>query len=154
MSAGSRIAIVLVAVVALVVGFAALRPSGDEPSPAPEVATAPADAPTTVTAAEEEAPPTTATTPPEPEVPTIRTRGGKPLDGVRKLEFEAGDDIVFRVRSDIAEEIHVHGYDTYVDLAPGRTTTVRIEDAGLEGVFEVELHGSATPIAELAVKPS
>lgn len=161
MSNGSRLVVVLAAVAALVVGFAVLRPGDDEPAGTP-VATAPSDPLPTATdgpsAPSEPAP--TETTPaapepaPEPQIPTIMLEGGKPDGGPLKLQATAGEDIVFRVASDVADEIHVHGYDTFVETRPGRTATVRIEDAKLEGVFEVELESSHTKIAELTVSPS
>jgi hypothetical protein len=58
----------------------------------------------------------------------------------------------FRVRSDVAEELHIHGYDRYVDVAPGRTATVSFP-ASIEGIFEVELHGAGVPLASLRVEP-
>ena len=156
MSPGSRLAIVLVAVVALVIGFAALRPADDDaPAPTPDVATAPAEPPASTGLTPLDQTTTLETTvPPEAEPPLIRVVGGKRVDGPEVLEFEAGDDVVFRVRSDVAEEIHVHGYDKYVDLEPGKAATVRIENAKLEGAFEVELHGAGAKIAELRVAPS
>jgi hypothetical protein len=87
-----------------------------------------------------------------PQVQTLVVAGGEPRDGVADLEFGAGEQVRFDVRSDVAEEIHVHGYDLYADLEPGKTTEVRFP-AELEGVFEVELHGSGAPLAELTVEP-
>jgi hypothetical protein len=87
-----------------------------------------------------------------PQVQALVVVGGEPRDGVADLEFGAGEQVRFDVRSDVAEEIHVHGYDLYADLEPGKTTEVRFP-AELEGVFEVELHGSGAPLAELTVEP-
>ena len=56
------------------------------------------------------------------------------------------------VRSDSAEELHVHGYEVEKELKPGKTTIVSFP-AELEGIFEVELHGSDELIAELQVNP-
>jgi hypothetical protein len=154
MSNGSRIAVVLAAVVALVVAFAALRPSDEEPSPAPEVASTPAPETTATSTTEAAPPPSTATTPAEPEVPTVSYRDGKPVGGAKSLKFESGEDIVFRIRADVATEVHVHGYDKYVDTKPGEAVTVRIPKAELEGVFEVEDHANGNLMANLEVSPS
>jgi hypothetical protein len=58
----------------------------------------------------------------------------------------------FRVRSPAAEEIHVHGYDRYLDVPAGKTVNVSFK-ADITGIFEVELHGSGEPIAQLKVEP-
>ena len=158
MSNAASIALLVATAVLAVVAFVALRPSGDE-SGTPAAATQPAPtatAPGTI----EPAPGATtsqATTPAprapaEPRVPTIRVRDGEVVGGVRELEVRAGEEVAFRVRSDVADEVHVHGYDLHRDVAPGRTATVRF-DADLEGVFEVELEDAGTPIARPIVEP-
>jgi heme/copper-type cytochrome/quinol oxidase subunit 2 len=77
---------------------------------------------------------------------------GRPRGEVRELRFDKGERVRFRVRSDVAEELHIHGYDRYVDVAPGRTATVSFP-ASIEGIFEVELHGAGVPLASLRVEP-
>ena len=102
----------------------------------------------TPTAAEdgEETPTPTATPTPKPQPPLLVA--GK----VAKLRFKEGDTDRFRARSPQAEEIHIHGYDRYVDLPAGETVTESFK-ASITGIFEVELHGSGEPIAELRVDP-
>jgi hypothetical protein len=158
----SRLAVLVAGIAVVVLAFVLLRPSGDEgeagrraaqAQTAPAATTAPAPAATTATTPAETAPRTT-TTPAEPELPTVRVRqDGSVAGGVQELEFAAGDEIAFRVRSAIAEEVHVHGYDVVRALRAGRTTTFRFQ-GDLEGIFEVELHGSGEQIAELRVSPS
>lgn len=97
------------------------------------------------------APTGTTTTPapkpkPKPKPPLL-TAGN-----VRKLEYEKGDTIRFRVRSSEPEEVHVHGYDLSKEVQPGKTTTMTFK-ADIEGIFEVELERSGTPIASLKVEP-
>ena len=58
----------------------------------------------------------------------------------------------FRVRSETADELHVHGYEIRRDLAPGKIASVSFE-ARIEGVFEVELEGAGEQIAALRVDP-
>jgi hypothetical protein len=88
----------------------------------------------------------------EPEVPTLVVADGEPRGGAEELTFKSGEQIRFEVRSDVVEEVHVHGYDIYADLEPGKTAKLGFP-AELEGVFEVELHGSGALLAELSVKP-
>jgi heme/copper-type cytochrome/quinol oxidase subunit 2 len=79
-------------------------------------------------------------------------RAGEPVGGVRKLRVEKGEEVRFAVTADVAEEVHVHGYELFEDVRPGRPARLRFE-AGIEGIFEIELEGSHTPIAELRVEP-
>lgn len=88
----------------------------------------------------------------KPATPTIVIRNGKPVGGVEELEFSAGDEIRFRVSSNRADEVHVHGYDVEEEIPAGGSATLAFP-ADIEGIFEVELHGSETQIAELRVNP-
>lgn len=87
-----------------------------------------------------------------PAIPTIVVRNGEPVGGVQELEYSAGDEIRFRVSSNRAEEIHVHGYDVEEEIPAGGSATLAFP-ADIEGIFEVELHESETQIAELRVNP-
>ncbi len=86
------------------------------------------------------------------DVPTIVVRDGEPVGGVQELEFEAGEDVRFRVSSDQAEEIHVHGYDIAQDVPAGGTTEFDFP-AEIEGIFEAELEGLGVQILELRINP-
>jgi hypothetical protein len=87
-----------------------------------------------------------------PTVPTIVVRNGDPVGGVQELEYSAGEEIRFRVSSNQADEVHVHGYDVEEEIPAGGTAMLAFP-ADIEGIFEVELHGSETQIAELRVNP-
>lgn len=86
------------------------------------------------------------------EVPTIVVRDGEPVGGVQTLEFSAGEEVRFRVSSDAAEEIHVHGYDIAKDVPAGGTIEFDFP-AELEGIYEAELEGLGVQIAELRINP-
>lgn len=90
--------------------------------------------------------------PPEPVVPTIEVRDGKPVGGVKKLRFRKGGDVVFVVRSDTAAEVHFHGYDIAKDVAAGGRVRFDVP-AKLDGRFEVELEETETQIATVEVVP-
>lgn len=86
------------------------------------------------------------------KVPVIVIKDGKPIGGVRDLTYNAGEAIRFEVRSDVSDEIHVHGYDKMKDVEAGGS--VRFDfPATLEGEFEAELEGRKEQIAELTVHP-
>lgn len=86
------------------------------------------------------------------EVPTIVVRDGEPVDGIEELEYSAGEEIRFRVSSDGAEEVHVHGYDIAEDVPAGGTVEFAFP-AELEGIYEVELEKLGVQIAQLQINP-
>jgi hypothetical protein len=85
-------------------------------------------------------------------VTTIVIRNGEPVGGVQELEYSAGEQVRFTVRSDVADEIHVHGYDLMKDVPAGGSVSFSFP-AEIEGIFEVELEGLKEQIAELRVNP-
>ena len=92
---------------------------------------------------------------PKPKAPATRrivVAGGKPRGGVQKLDYKQGDRIQFVVASDVADEIHVHGYDVTEDVPAGGSVRFSFP-ARIEGVFEVELEGRKQQIAQLKVNP-
>jgi FtsP/CotA-like multicopper oxidase with cupredoxin domain len=147
MSTGNRIAIIAVGFVAAILAFVALRPADEEQTASTATTAATATATTTPTAA------TTTATKPKPDVATVRVRGGQPVGGVKTITAKKGDDIRFRVTADAPEEVHLHGYDVEKPVGPGQPAVFTISDASLEGIFEIELHGSAAQIANLRVEP-
>jgi len=86
------------------------------------------------------------------EVPTVTIRNGEPVGGVAELEFSAGEEVRFEVASDVADEVHVHGYDLMEEVPAGGTVSFDFP-AEIEGIFEVELEGRKEQIAELTVNP-
>jgi hypothetical protein len=86
------------------------------------------------------------------QIPTIVVKGGKPVGGIRELDYTKGDEVRFRVRSDVSDEVHVHGYDFMKDVAPGHPVSFDFP-ANLEGVFEAELESRKEQIIELRVNP-
>ena len=131
------------ALVTVVAAFVVLRP-GDEGS-----TTTTTDASTQATTPQAT---TTEAAKPRPKVATIRISGGEPVDGVRKLTFKEGGTIRFRVTDEAEDEVHLHGYDVEKPVGPGKAASFSVP-ATITGRFEVELHDSATPIAEVTVEP-
>jgi hypothetical protein len=83
---------------------------------------------------------------PKPEPPLVTP--GK----ITKLRFQQGDTVRFRVRSDVSDEVHVHGYDLMKDVEPGRLITFSFP-ADITGIFEIELESAGEQIAQLRVDP-
>ena len=83
---------------------------------------------------------------------TVRVVNAKPEGGVKKLEFKKGDQVNFKVVSDTADEIHVHGYDLMKDVEKGGSVSFSFKGS-IDGRFVVELEGHGEQIAELDVAP-
>jgi hypothetical protein len=135
----------LIAVVAIVVLAFGGTDETSEQADATPAATATVTPSSTQDAASTPEPTPTAT--PKPQPPLLQA------GTVKKLSFEEGETVTFRVRHDGPEEIHVHGYDITKQLAPGKTVTVSFK-ADITGIFEIELEQSAQQLAELRVDPS
>lgn len=82
----------------------------------------------------------------------ISVSGGKPVGGIKKLDYNKGDQVKFIVTSDVADEIHVHGYDIKKDVPAGGSVRFSFP-ASIEGVFEIELEDHKEQIAQLKVSP-
>ena len=52
--------------------------------------------------------------------------------------------------SDVAESLHLHGYDKTLDLKPGKKASVEFK-ADTKGIFEVETHESGKLVFKLQV---
>ena len=101
----------------------------------------------TTTTAETE---TTTTEAAKPTVVSIVIVKGVPKDGIVRESVDKGDRVVLVVKSDVADEIHLHGYDIMRDVAAGGTARLPFT-ASLPGRFEVELEDHGVQIAELTV---
>lgn len=113
------------------------------------------DTPETTAPAATTAPSTTETTEttPKPETTTIviRVVGGKPQGGIARPSVERGTRVVLVVRSDLADEMHLHGYDLSRPVPAGGTVRLPFV-AKIPGRFEVELEDLGVQLAELTVR--
>ena len=78
--------------------------------------------------------------------------GGNPEGGVRRETIKQGSQVTLRTTSDVADELHVHGYDLKTDLVPGQSSDLTFL-ARIPGVFEVELEERGKKVLELEVRP-
>jgi hypothetical protein len=152
-----RTAALIAAALGLIVSlYFALSPGGDdETSPATTAAQTTTAATTepgvTTTAATTTAATTTA--PAEPTVVRINVSvPGDKAPTVKHFTVKQGRQVVFTVKSELADEVHLHGYDLSADVAPGEPATIRFK-ATAPGLFEAELESRSLPIAELEVRP-
>ncbi|SFB51414.1 hypothetical protein SAMN05216266_11590 [Amycolatopsis marina] len=75
---------------------------------------------------------------------------GARTEGPDTVEVSAGDTVSFEVTSDVADELHIHGYDKTLDLAPGEPGRLEFT-ADIPGSFEVELHEQGLLLTQLRV---
>ena len=144
MPARQRLALIALAIVVVAVAFVLVRGSGGDSGDTPPPVAATQGARSTTVAS-----PATA---PASVVPTVVVRGGKPAGGVKTLRFRKGDQVAFRVRSDVADEVHVHGYDVHRDVAKGGMAAFSFRGT-IDGIFVVELESRGEQIASLEVTP-
>jgi len=140
---------IIMAAITLFVGGLALASCGGDGDGEATVTTQPE---TTTTETTET---TTTTTEPEVEKPTvvrIVVVNGAPKSGIVRETVEKGDRVVLVVESDVADEVHLHGYDISRDVAAGGTARIAFR-ATIPGRFEVELEKRCVQIADLTVGP-
>ena len=131
--------------------YFALRPGDDD-----EATSTTTVAQTTTAATTEAATTTTATTTTAPAAPavvriTVSVPGDK-APTVKHFTIKQDSQVVFVVKSELADEVHLHGYDLSADVAPGAPATIRFK-ANAPGLFEAELESRSLPIAELKFRP-
>jgi hypothetical protein len=82
---------------------------------------------------------TTTTTEPPPPGPTeirVRVVNGVPQGGIVRETVDQGDRVALVVTSDVADHVHVHGYDLFRDLVPGKRARI---------AFRARLPGRRSP---------
>jgi heme/copper-type cytochrome/quinol oxidase subunit 2 len=83
---------------------------------------------------------------------TITVRGGGVVGGIRRVTLPQRARVELFVASDVADDVHLHGYDLSRDVAPGAPVRLRFT-ATTAGRFEVELEQRGLQIAEITVRP-
>ena len=97
----------------------------------------------------------TTTTTTEAQKPTevkVVVVNGSPQGGIVRQTVNKDDQVVLVVTSDVADEIHLHGYDKAKDVAAGGTVRLPFK-ATIPGRFEAELESRGVQIAEITVEP-
>jgi predicted ribosomally synthesized peptide with SipW-like signal peptide len=73
-----------------------------------------------------------------------------PQGGIVRQTVNQGDEVVLVVTSDVADEIHLHGYDLSRDVEAGGTVRLPFT-ATIPGRFEAELESRGVQIADITV---
>ena len=71
---------------------------------------------------------------------------------MKEITVNKDDTVRLEVQSDTAAEVHVHGYDIFKDVEAGGSVRFNFK-ADIEGVYEIELEETHTPIGQLSVEP-
>jgi ABC-type Fe3+-hydroxamate transport system substrate-binding protein len=95
---------------------------------------------------------TTTTAPAQPTIVRITVVNGAPQGGIVRKTVKQGDQVVLVVTSDVADEIHLHGYDKSKDVEAGGTIRLPFK-ATIPGRFEAELESRGVQIADISVEP-
>lgn len=144
---------IALAAVVVVAAFLIARPGDDDGDGGNQAASTATETSPTATAPSAPKPPRDG-----PSATAIELRGYEPVGGVKDVRVAKGDPVRIVVRSDVADDIHVHGYDIEQAAGPGKPARFQF-DATIEGVFEIESHeaehaGKDALIARLVVEPS
>jgi len=76
---------------------------------------------------------------------------GGTITGGGRVPVKEGTSVTLEVTSDVADEVHVHGYDLMQDVTPDAPATITF-DATIPGVFEVELEELGRQLLTLQVQ--
>ena len=95
--------------------------------------------------------PTTSAVTAEPRRIEVQVDGGEVSGDVGRVLVPAGEQVTLAITSDVADEVHVHGYDLTTELVPGESSELTFA-ATIPGVFEVELHDAGTVLLTLQIQ--
>jgi hypothetical protein len=137
-----------VAAITLSVGGLALASCGSSGEPAGTTTDIYDTQTTTPTTTETETTPEVA----KPKVVRVTVVNGSPKGGIVRETVDKGDRVVIVVGSDVADEVHLHGYDIVRDVTAGGMARIAFL-AELPGRFEVELENRGVQIADITVQP-
>jgi hypothetical protein len=156
-SVRQRLAFALIAVVIAVVAVVAIASGGGSDDGADrasstDAVTAPEATPEPEATQEPSAAREPEPTPTRAPVPKVVVKGGEPVGGVEEIEATEGERIRFTVVSDVADHVHVHGYDLMKDVSAGGQATFSFK-ATITGIFEAELEDRGEQVVSIRVDP-
>lgn len=80
----------------------------------------------------------------------VAVQDGVAIVDPERPEVDRGDAVEIVVTSDVADEVHIHGYDLYLPVGDGDAASIQFV-ADIPGIFEVELESSHLPLFDLVV---
>jgi hypothetical protein len=82
----------------------------------------------------------------------LTVAGGKLVSGPAVIQVAQGTEVTLRIRSDRADELHLHGYDLHARIDADEPAELTFT-ADKSGRFEYELHDSHLELGALEVRP-
>jgi hypothetical protein len=82
----------------------------------------------------------------------LQIKGGRAVAGPVLLQVHEGEQVTLNIKSDSADELHLHGYDLHAHITPDQTATLQFT-ANHTGRFGMELHRAHTELGALEVYP-
>lgn len=145
----TRLLIAAAAIAAAAVLFVVLRPDDEDATKGTitQSTTTSTTTPTTTVPP----PPPTPPAPPPPARVRITVREGRPVGGIRRVTVARGRRVVLVVTSDVADHVHLHGYDVVRDVTPGRPARLAFR-ATIVGTVEAELEDRRVPLATITTQ--
>jgi cytoskeletal protein RodZ len=143
----------LFGIITIVLALAGCASSEETPAVAQRTLS-PSPTPTSDTSATSTPPPgpATASLPANPvRTITVSIRAGKVDPPPDRIKVPRGETVRLVVTSDVADELHVHGYDREVALPAGRPATLEFT-ADQAGLFQVETHETEKVLFQLLVE--
>jgi hypothetical protein len=89
--------------------------------------------------------------PPQGKTITVGIADRKVTPRIGRVSLARGDRVRLVVTSDVADELHIHGYDQELRLTPGKPATLEFT-ADQTGLFEVEAHEAKLILFQLLVR--
>ncbi len=89
---------------------------------------------------------------PKPQEFQITIKENKIVSGNSVIRVKRDQEVKLKVTSDVAEELHLHGYDKTLDLEPNVQSELKFM-ADISGRFPLELHNAEVEIGALEVAP-
>ncbi|MFI6761496.1 hypothetical protein ACIBF5_20400 [Micromonospora sp. NPDC050417] len=81
----------------------------------------------------------------------ITITGGRSQPQPGRVDAKKNQQVRITVTSDVADRVHVHGYEVGADLRAGQPATVEFV-ADMDGLFEVETHETGLLLFQLLVR--
>ena len=88
----------------------------------------------------------------EPTPIELAVADGQVVGGAKVIRLKRDDAVALTVRSDKADELHVHGYNLHADVVPGKPSTLKFV-AKRTGRFSMELHKAGVELGTLEIYP-
>ncbi|MDQ3974643.1 MAG: hypothetical protein M3276_10010 [Actinomycetota bacterium] len=81
----------------------------------------------------------------------VRVTGGQVQTSSQRVDVALDTTVRLEVVADVADDVHVHGYERHAPVRPGQPAVVSFS-ADIPGVFEVELEQAGLRLVELRVQ--